>query len=115
MSRVGQDNYPDLLNRADVAPAAWFFSMCYAITSRVMTPQQREKFHMISGDNLAALHTTISPTILPFHLGGSDTVYKSEIRVDFVPENSSIPIDIERLRKFYSDLEAANKIGAWYG
>ena len=36
-----QDNYPDLLYEAQVVPASWFFSMCYAITSRVMDSSSR--------------------------------------------------------------------------
>jgi hypothetical protein len=36
-----QDNYPDLLFEAQVVPASWFFSICYAITSRVMDSSSR--------------------------------------------------------------------------
>ena len=38
---LSQDNYPDLLYEAQVVPASWFFSMCYAITSRVMDSSSR--------------------------------------------------------------------------
>jgi hypothetical protein len=35
------DNYPDLLLRAQIVPASWFFSMCYRVTSRVMDTKSR--------------------------------------------------------------------------
>lgn len=61
------------------------------------------------------LHILIPPHKLPHHLGGTDESYKSEVRIDFIPENSSISIDSDRRIRFYKDLEAANKLGIWYG
>jgi hypothetical protein len=38
------DNYPDLLLRAQIVPASWFFSMCYRVTSRVMDNKSRYRY-----------------------------------------------------------------------
>lgn len=110
------DHYPDLLNSAVVAPASWFFSMCYRVTSRVMTAQQRGKFQMINEDEIAEkLHPLLSPALLPEHLGGNSSSYTSIAEIRFDPEASLFPLDRETLRRFQVDFARASEAGVWRG
>jgi hypothetical protein len=70
-----------------IAPASWFFSMCYRITGRVMSAAQRDKFQMIKPDELESkLHVHIDPQYLPEHLGGSNSNnYTTTVNVHFDP------------------------------
>jgi len=84
LTSVLLDNYPELLKYAHIAPASWFFSMCYKITSRVMDAKTRARFHMLTERDLASkLHTVIDPTQLPEHLSGSSTIYRSEVDITY--------------------------------
>lgn len=87
---VLSEQYPDLLEKARIAPASWFFSFCYRITSRVMAPHYRHRFQMLQSHDLSTqLHPFIPPPQLPSHLGGTDlTSYRSEINVTFDPAKS---------------------------
>ena len=70
-----QDNYSELLRYAHIAPASWFFLMCYKITSRVIDPKIRASFHMLKDRDMASrLHAVIDPVHLPEHLGGSSAI-----------------------------------------
>jgi len=85
-----QDNYPDLLYTAKIAPSAWFFSMCYKIVSRVMDDRTRARFETIDSAQLrASLHKVIHPNTLPAHLGGTSSIYTSSIFVNTVMNNST--------------------------
>jgi hypothetical protein len=71
MYQTINDHYPDLLARAQIAPASRFFSMCYKITSMVMAKQHRDKFIMISEKDLRSkLHSILDKRSLPSHLLG---------------------------------------------
>eukprot|EP01039_Chlorochromonas_danica_P008872 gene8872-9784_t len=103
---VLMDNYPELLHSAYIAPASWFFSMCYKVTSRVMSTQQREKFLMIKSEEvISKLHPHIHPSLLPEHLGGYSTSYTSLVYIDFHPEKSLYPIDSKKVHKHKKDLQ----------
>lgn len=95
------EQYPELMSRARIAPASWFFSMCYKITSTVMAPSHRERFMMLKERDIPSkLHNVLSPSVLPVHLGGHDaTHYASEIRVPFDSARSYYPIDGSYRRK----------------
>lgn len=85
-----QNNYPDLLYTAKIAPSAWFFSMCYKIVSRVMDDRTRARFQTIDAAQLrASLHKIIHPNTLPAHLGGTSSVYTSSIFINTVMNNNA--------------------------
>ncbi|RYG62981.1 hypothetical protein EON64_16845, partial [archaeon] len=66
MHGVLNEQYPDLLQRATIAPASWFFSMCYRVTSRVMSAAQREKFAMVKESELhSKLHALLQTFYTP--------------------------------------------------
>jgi len=80
-----QNNYPDLLYKAKIAPSAWFFGMCYKVVSRVMDERTRSKFETIDTSQLkSSLHKVIHPELLPPHLGGTSSTYTSLIIVNTV-------------------------------
>lgn len=78
-----QNNYPDLLHSVKVAPASWFFTMCYKITSAVLDATTREKFEFLHDRDVSKLHAFLSPELLPAHLGGTSTVYRSLLDIEF--------------------------------
>jgi hypothetical protein len=85
-----QNNYPDLLYTAKIAPSAWFFSMCYKIVSRAMDDRTRARFETIDAAQLrASLHKIIHPNTLPAHLGGTSSVYTSSIFINNVMNNNA--------------------------
>ena len=68
-----QHHYPDILHYAKIAPASWFFSMCYRITSRVMDSRYRAKFQMVKDSDIRdALHSVFDAEKLPLHLYGEE-------------------------------------------
>lgn len=87
-----QNNYPDLLLYAKIAPASWFFSMCYKVTSRVMDARSRERFQMIKESEVRdKLHSVFDAALLPEHLGGFGQMYNSTIDVLFEPSTVVFP------------------------
>lgn len=85
-----QNHYPDLLHSVKVAPASWFFSMCFKITSAVMDAETRAKFEFIQPNEVAKLHAFLPQSMLPAHLGGSSSVYKSIVDIEFIDEQLKI-------------------------
>lgn len=89
-SATMENNYPDLLYTAKIAPSAWFFSMCYKIVSRAMDDRTRARFQTIDAAQLrASLHKIIHPNTLPAHLGGTSSVYTSSIFINTVMNNNA--------------------------
>eukprot|EP01038_Epipyxis_sp_PR26KG_P012754 gene12754-17100_t len=86
------DNYPEVLQTAHIAPASWFFSMCYKVTSRVMDPKSRERFKMVKAKDVRDLHRNINPMFLPAHLDGTSNTYTSVLNIIFDPSESAFPI-----------------------
>jgi hypothetical protein len=87
-----QHHYPDLLHYAKIAPASWFFSMCYKVTSRVMDARSRAKFQMLKESEIKdKLHAVFEPATLPPHLLGSSADYQSSIDVLFDPASVVFP------------------------
>jgi len=77
-----QNNYPEIVDSVKIAPASWFFSMCYRITSRVLDARSRSKFLMIKDHDVKAkLHSVIDPAQLPAHLYGTSTEYQSKLDI----------------------------------
>lgn len=76
------ENYPDMLDTSNVAPASRFFSLCYKITGRIMDKHNRDKFKMIHENDVPKVFGQLFPAIsLPPHLGGSSTTYTSIVNV----------------------------------
>ena len=87
-----QNNYPDLLHYAKIAPASWFFSMCYKITSRVMDSRSRARCHMVKESEIKSkIHSVFDPQLLPAHLLGNSSVYTSSIDVYFDAASAVFP------------------------
>lgn len=76
------DNYPDILDTARIAPASRFFSMCYKITGRIMDKYNRDKFKMIRESDMRKVFGPLwSDSDLPPHLGGSSVKYVSHVTI----------------------------------
>jgi hypothetical protein len=89
---VVQANYPDLLHYAKIAPASWFFSMCYKVTSRVMDAKTRARFQMLKETEIKEkLHSVFDPATLPPHLLGTSSNYTSSIDVLFDVNSVAFP------------------------
>ncbi len=77
---------------AKIAPASWFFSMCYKVTSRVMDARSRDRFQMIKENEIGdKLHTVFDAALLPEHLLGGGVMYNSTIDVIFDPATVTFP------------------------
>lgn len=84
------------MDRAKIVPTSWFFTMCYRVTSRIMSANNREKFQMLKLDELAIkLFPILSKEILPAHLGGNSSTYSTVVYLDFDPNESLFPITVK--------------------
>ena len=69
-----------MVEHAKIAPASWFFSMCYRVTGRVMDKESREKFKMVQPKDVKKiLGPLFSADQLPPHLGGHSKLYADEV------------------------------------
>jgi len=70
------DNYPDVLEIAQIAPASFIFSTFYKIVSRVMDEETRHKFVMISSNDVPKLIVRhYDPKLFPKYFGGTSNDY----------------------------------------
>jgi len=82
-----QENYPDILHSAKIAPSSWFFTFCFRTISATLDAATASKFEIVSDRELPSkLHTFIDPVLLPTHLGGSSSTYQSSVSIDFMKE-----------------------------
>ena len=74
--RTIMDNYPDVLEIAQIAPASLIFSTFYKIVSRVMDEETRHKFVMISSNDVPKLIVRhYDPKLFPKYFGGTSNDY----------------------------------------
>jgi len=70
------DNYPDVLEIAQIAPASLLFSTFYKIVSHVMDENTRHKFVMISSKDVPKLIVRhYDPKLFPKYFGGTSNDY----------------------------------------
>ena len=72
------DNYPDILEIAQIAPASIIFSAFYKIVGRIMDEETRNKFVMVTSKDIKKLILNqYDPKQFPKHFGGYSDDYIS--------------------------------------